>query len=55
MREATNKLLELVDEGCLDMRTVILACVGYMSEDEVADMCRCNEFFDIEEEEETEE
>lgn len=44
-RKATNKLLEMVEEGILDRDKVILACVGYMSEDDVADMCRANEFF----------
>jgi hypothetical protein len=53
-REATNRLLEMVEEGSLDKDTVILACVGYMSEDEVADMCRANEFFEDEEDDEDE-
>jgi hypothetical protein len=44
-REATNKLLEMVEEGLLDRHAVILACVNYMSEDDVADMCHANEFF----------
>ena len=50
-REATNKLLQAIEEGLLDRDTVIMACIKYMSEDDVADMCHCNEFFDIEEEE----
>jgi hypothetical protein len=56
-REATTKLLDMIDEGLLDRDTVIMACVKYMSEDDVADMCHCNEFFldEDEEEEETEE
>lgn len=45
-REATNKLLEMIKEGLLDRDTVILACVNYMSEDEVADMCHANEFIE---------
>lgn len=44
-RQATNKILELVEEGILDKDTVIQACLGYMSEDEVADMAHKNEFF----------
>ena len=53
-RQATNKLLEMIEEGILSRDTVILACVNYMSEDDVADMCHANEFFyDEEEEEET--
>jgi hypothetical protein len=51
-REYTNKLLEMVEEGLLDRDSVIMACVKYMSEDEVKDMMECNEF--IEDEEETE-
>ena len=51
-REATNRLLELVEEGVLDRDTVIMACVKYMSEDEVADMCHANEFFEEDEDEE---
>jgi hypothetical protein len=51
-REYTNKLLEMVEEGILDRDNVIMACVKYMSEDEVRDMMHTNEF--IEDEEETE-
>jgi hypothetical protein len=46
MREATNKILEMVEEGILDRDTVIMACLKYMSEDDVADMAHDNEFFD---------
>jgi hypothetical protein len=42
-REYTNRLLEMVDEGLLDARQVVLMCVKYMSEDEVADMMRFND------------
>ena len=51
MREATNKILEMIDEGILDRDAVIMACLKYMSEDDVADMAECNEFFYAEEEE----
>ena len=53
-REYTNKLLEMVEEGLLDRDSVIMACVKYMSEDEVKDMMECNEFIEDENEEETE-
>lgn len=43
-REATERILELVEEGLLDKDTVIMACLKYMSEDDVADMARLNEF-----------
>ncbi len=52
MREATNRILELVEEGLLDRDTVILACLKYMSEDDVADMAHANEFFLDEDEDE---
>jgi hypothetical protein len=52
-REYTTKLLEMVDEGLLDRDNVIMACIKYMSEDDVKDMMECNEF--INEEEESEE
>lgn len=54
MRDYTNKLLEMIDEGLLDARTVALACMNYMSEDEVEDMTKANEFLEEPEEEEEE-
>ncbi len=50
-REFTNKLLEMVEEGLLDKDTVIMACVKYMSEDDVKDMIEANEFLEHEEDE----
>ena len=41
----------MVEEGLLDRDTVIMACLKYMSEDDVADMAHANEFFYDEEEE----
>ena len=49
-RQATNHLLYLIEEGVLDKDQVIMACVKYMSEADVADMCDANEFFALEEE-----
>jgi hypothetical protein len=43
-REHTNKLLEMLADGLIDKDTVILACVKYMSESDVADMMDCNEW-----------
>lgn len=53
MREATNLLLEMIEDGMLDKDTVIMACLKYMSEDDVRDMMFANEFI-LEEEEEDE-
>ena len=50
VRQATDKILEMVEEGILDRDTVIMSCLKYMSEDDVADMAQMNEFFINEEE-----
>ena len=50
-RQATDKILEMVEEGILDKDTVIMSCLKYMSEDDVADMAHSNEFFINEEDE----
>ena len=42
-REKTNQLLEMIEEGMIDRDNVIMACVKYMSEDDVADMMWINE------------
>ena len=54
-RQATDKILEMVEQGILDRDTVIMSCLKYMSEDDVADMAHSNEFFINEEEEDDEE
>lgn len=53
-RKVTNQLLELVDAGVLDTREVLAAALGYMSEDDVADMAHSNELVLEEEDEEDE-
>jgi hypothetical protein len=50
-RQRTDKLLEMIEYGLLDRDAVIMACVKYMSEDEVGDMMEINEFLFEEEEE----
>ena len=52
-RHYTNLLLEMIDDGLLDRENVIMACVKYMSEDDVRDMMQCNEFLPEEEEEDS--
>ena len=42
-REATNKVLEMIDECCIDARDVALMCLKWMSEDDVKEMCKANE------------
>jgi len=42
-REATNKLLQMIDDGLVSQDYVITAALKYMSEDEVRDMCHAND------------
>ncbi len=42
-REATNKVLEMIESEILDRDVLIMACLKYMSEDDVVDMCHLNE------------
>lgn len=55
MREATNKLIELAEDGIINWEAITRAALQYMSEDEVADMAQCNEFIEEDEDEEDEE
>jgi hypothetical protein len=55
MREYTNKLLEMVEEGLLDKDMVIMACMKYMSEDDVRGMMEANLFLEHEEDEDEDE
>ena len=54
VREITNKIVELAEEGLLSWQDVALACLGYMSEDHVADMASDNYFIEDEDDEVTE-
>lgn len=53
-RKVTNQLLQLVEDGILDPRAVMEACLNYMSEADVADMAHCNELLDYKDEDEDE-
>lgn len=50
-RKASNKLLEMVEEGLLNPVEVVRMCVKWMSEDDVAEMMKANELEDTEDEE----
>ena len=43
VREATNKVLEMVDDGLLNPRDVLMMALKWMSEDEVKEMCKAHE------------
>ena len=50
-RKFTNKLIELIEENILDPKDVVIMCLKYMSEDDVEDMCKSNEIFNYDEDE----
>ena len=50
-REATNKLLEMIDEQLIDPKDVVMMCLKWMSEDDVKEMCEANEIYFEEDEE----
>jgi hypothetical protein len=52
MRQATNKLIDMMDEGLISAQAVAEMALAYMSEDDVADMMRCNDILDEEEDDE---
>jgi hypothetical protein len=54
-RHYTNLLLEQIEEGILDKDTVIQAFACYLSESDVEEMMRMNEFLFEEEEEDSDE
>lgn len=43
-RQVTNDLLQAIEDGFVDKDTVLMACLKYMSEDDVKDMCKANNF-----------
>ncbi len=43
VRGATNKVLEMIDEGLLDPKDMVMMCLKWMSEDDVKEMCEANE------------
>lgn len=51
-RKATNKILEMIDEGLVSAGSVAMMCLKWMSEDDVAAMAEANELFEEEEDEE---
>ena len=44
MRKRTSELLELMDDGYITAEEIVIMCLEYLSEDDVADMMDINEF-----------
>lgn len=55
VRKATNKLIEMIDDGLLSAGSVVTMCLKWMSEDDIEEMCKANEINLDEEGEEDEE
>ena len=51
-RKCTIALLEMMDDGVMDPKTVAEMCLAYMSEDDVEDMMRSNDLLLDEDEDE---
>ena len=48
MRTETNKLIEMMDQGLITPQAVAEMALAYMSEADVADMMRCNDILEEE-------
>ena len=55
VREATCKMIDMMDEGLLDPRAVADMCLSWMSESSVHEMMLANDLVDTEEDEDEEE
>ena len=52
MRTQTTRLLDMMADGVISAQAVAEMALGYMSEDEVADMMQCNDILEDEDEDE---
>lgn len=50
-RKATTRLLDMMDEGAIDPRSLVEMALNWMSESDVAEMASRNDLFETEEEE----
>jgi hypothetical protein len=48
----TNKVVEAMQDSAIEPYDVAIMCLNYMSEADVEDMCRCNDLFQEEENDE---
>ena len=52
LRKTTNRLIELAEDGVLSWEDIARTALNWLSEDEVDEMARVNEFIPDEEDEE---
>jgi hypothetical protein len=43
VRENTNKLIEMCENGMISLQDVVTMCLNWMSEDDVTDMLHAND------------
>lgn len=48
VRKYTNEIWGMAEDGLISWETIAQAALKYMSEDDVKDMCHCNDFIDLE-------
>ena len=54
VRQVTNELIDLCEQGVLSWEMLALSCLRYMSEDDVRDMAESNELISVDDEDEDE-
>ena len=52
VRKTTNRLLEMIEDGIIKPLDAVEMCLQWMSEDDVEEMCKANDIFPEEEENE---
>lgn len=55
VRPATNKLIDMMDEGLIDARAVADMALSWLSESDVAEMMKANDLVDYDEDEDGDE
>ncbi len=55
VRPATNRLIDMMDEGLIDARAVADMALSWLSEHDVAEMMKANDIIEQDEDEEDEE
>ena len=54
VRQATNALIELAEQGVVSWESIALSCLQYMREDDVKDLAESHGYIDSEEEKDEE-
>ena len=52
VRKTTNRLLEMIEDHVISPMDAVQMCLQWMSEDDVEEMCKANDIFPEDEEDE---